>query len=42
MTRRRGKEASERRSEIEEDKAFGDGATSRSVEAFQCGDVGNA
>ena len=41
MTRRVGRKAS-KRSGIGEDEAAGDGATSRSVEAFQFGDIGNA
>ena len=40
MTRRGGKEASERRRGIGE--AAGDGATSRPVKMFQFGDIGNA
>ena len=39
MTRRGDKEASERRRGRE---AAGDGATGRSVEAFQFGKIGNA
>ena len=43
MTRRGSKKASERRSGIEGGReAAGDGATGRSVEAFQFGDIGSA
>ena len=42
MTHRGGKDDSERRSGIGAGReAAGDGATSRSVEAFQFGDIGN-
>ena len=45
MTRRGGKEASVRSRGIGEDEwqpPAGDGATGRSVEAFQFGDIGSA
>ena len=42
MTRRRGREASEKTSGIREDERTGDGATGRSVKTFQLGDIGNA
>ena len=42
MTRRGGKEASERKRDRGGREAAGDGATGRSVEAFQFGKIGNA